>query len=72
MIEHLDLASEALKAFSLYAEKMERLPQVTDVLVLRLHSDGSGRICSNRESRIIYLSFASLKDLLTQLKQSNI
>lgn len=67
-MQHLELAADALQAFMNYARTIESLPNETDILVLRLHSDGSGRICSAQSSHLAYLQFNDLADLLEQLR----
>jgi hypothetical protein len=70
MMEHLDLAPEALQAFSAYAQKMVQLPETNDVLILRIHSDGSGCICAATSRRPEYIIFRDLADLLQQLREA--
>jgi hypothetical protein len=70
IMEYLDLAPETLQAFSAYAKKIEQLPETNDVLVLRLHKDGSGCICASRWHRIEYIGFNDLADLLQKLRKA--
>lgn len=56
-------ASEALQAFAAYARRVEQLPGTNDVLVIRLHSDGSGCVQSC-DGDVRYFDFHDLRELL--------
>ena len=67
-MNHLELAPQALEAFSRYAKLMEETTGGGRVLSLVLYDDGSGHIW-DKATEIHYLDFSDLGDLLKQLEQ---
>jgi hypothetical protein len=61
-------AADALSAFATYAHRMEQNPEETDVVILRLHTDGSGSVCSSARYGRVYLTFDDLDDLLLKVR----
>jgi hypothetical protein len=66
-MDGIERAQEALEAFALYAEQMEK--NLPDYVYLRLYNDGSGSVI-DRHSETRLLEFGTLEELLHKCQEA--